>query len=150
MPRLRWAREHEPQVRRIVDNANHFALRYASYPARIMYWKYVLLAYRSLIPGMDEYFAQSAATGSQMEVMLKDLAQKQGFASVSNRSSHAARRGQDDEFLDPDIQSQLEAVAALAGDDDAEAEEQQLGAAVLLGPGSDLEDALSSLAGSED
>jgi hypothetical protein len=115
-----------------------------------MYWKYVLLAYRSLIPDMDEYFAQSAATGSQMEVLLKTLAQKHGLAAASNRSSHALRRGQDKEFLDPDIKSQLEAVAALAGDDDADAEEQQLGAAVILGPGSDMKDALSSLSGSED
>jgi hypothetical protein len=103
MPRLTWARHHEPQVQHIIHQANLFALQYVTYPARLLYWKYVLLAYRSLVPDMAQYFQQSGSTGSQMEVLLKSLAgvgSKRGGGAVlppptpsSSSSSRGSLRG---------------------------------------------------------
>lgn len=135
-----WARQHETQLHHIIKNANHFAMRYVTYPARVLYWKYVLLAYRSLIPDMDEYFKQSASTGSQMEVLLKSLA-----AKTPSSQANATAPGS---LLDPTVQARLDAVAALAGEDAAAEQEQQLGA-VLAGPGSGLEDAMQLLSGDD-
>jgi hypothetical protein len=147
VPRINWARQHETQARHIISNANHFAMRYVTYPARVVYWKYVLLAYRSLIPDMDEYFAQSATTGSQMEVLLKNLAAKQAAGPLVGVGPNATTLR--DAFSDPAVQARLDAVAALAGDDAMVEEEQQLGA-FLSGPNSGLEDALESLIGADD
>jgi hypothetical protein len=146
VPRIDWARQHETQARHIISNANHFAMRYVTYPARVVYWKYVLLAYRSLIPDMDEYFKQSASTGSQMEVLLKNLAAKQAAGPLSGAGPNATLG---EALLDPAVLARLDAVAALAGDDAVVEQEQQLGA-ILSGPGSGLEDALESLTGGDD
>lgn len=149
LPRIRWARQHEAQVQHIVSNANRFAMRYATYPARVLYWKYVLLAYRSLIFGMDEYFQQSASTGSQMEVLLKSLAAAKAppGAAAGAGGGAAAAAG----LLGPADQARLDAVAALAGEEAAAAEEeeeqqQQMGAAAGLG----INSALLELAGGDD
>lgn len=144
MPRIKWARQHEAQVQHIIKNANHFAMRYVTRPARVLYWKYVLLAYRSLIADMDDYMKKSSSTGSQMEVLLKSLAAKKRAMASPAKNRTAS------EFLDdPAVQERLDAVAALAGEDAATEQEQQLAGAVLSGPGSGLEDALLSLAGGE-
>lgn len=144
VPRINWARQHEAQVQHIIKNANRFAIRYVTRPARVMYWKYVLLAYRSLITDMDDYMRKSASTGSQMEVLLKTL------AATKQAAQSPARNRTAEEFLeDPVVQARLDAVAVLAGDDAATEQEQQLVGAVLSGPGAGLEDALLSLAGGD-
>eukprot|EP00878_Enallax_costatus_P039668 GHUV01045544.1.p1 GENE.GHUV01045544.1~~GHUV01045544.1.p1 ORF type:complete len:452 (+),score=103.73 GHUV01045544.1:108-1463(+) len=56
MPRLEWAMTHEGIVRHIISNANHFALKYTTYEARIYYWVYVLTAYKRLFSDQDQYF----------------------------------------------------------------------------------------------
>jgi hypothetical protein len=143
------------QVQHIIGNANRFAMRYTAYPARVLYWKYVLLAYRSLIVDMDEYLQQSGSTGSQMEVLLKSLAAAKaapagaaaaGATSAADGGAAAAAAGQ----LDPAEQARLDAVAALAGEEAAvqEQQQQQMGAAAagVLG----ISNALLELAGSDD
>lgn len=143
VPRIDWARQHETQARHIVSNANHFAMRYVTYPVRVVYWKYVLLAYRSLILDMDDYFKQSASTGSQMEVLLKNLAAKQATGPLAGSNATLGQA-----LSDPAVQARLDAVAALAGEEAAVEEQQQLGV-LLSGPGSGLEDALESLTGGD-
>lgn len=71
MQRIEWATSHEEIVKRIIGNANHFAMRYTTYKARIMYWKYVLLAYQRLIPDMSDYFRMTSQQYQQMARMEK-------------------------------------------------------------------------------
>lgn len=154
IPRLQWARQHQTQVHHIVHNANRFALKYTTYPARVLYWKYVLTAYRGLFPDMDEYFKQSSETGSQMEYLLKSqlgkiLRQHGQNATISftatagTGASHSGPKGQ----LDAAMQEELDRVAAFAGEDEADEQEQQL--AVLPDGGGGVDEALLSLTDSD-
>lgn len=80
IPRIEWAMTHEELVKRIISNANHFALTYTTYRARVLYWKYVLLAYKKLIPDMEDYFR---ATGQQGYASLSDITQERGKTNAS-------------------------------------------------------------------
>jgi len=154
MPRLQWARQHQTQVRHIVHNANRFALKYATYPARVLYWKYVLTAYRSLFPDMDEYFKQSSATGSQMEYLLKSQLTKIlrqhgqnatiGFAAPAGTVTSSSGPGGQ---MDAVMQEELDNIAVFAGDDAADEQEQQQ--AVLPEEGGGVDETLLSLTDSD-
>jgi hypothetical protein len=56
VPKLKWAMAHEQIARHIVHRANHFALTYTTYQARIVYWVYLLHGYARLVTDMAEYF----------------------------------------------------------------------------------------------
>ncbi|KAF8056254.1 hypothetical protein HT031_006442 [Scenedesmus sp. PABB004] len=79
LPRLAWAAQHEALARRIVANANAFALTFTTRRARVTYWAYVLHAYRRLVEGQGAYFAARFAAAaaergggpSHMEVLLR-------------------------------------------------------------------------------
>uniref|UniRef100_A0A383W8X9 Glycosyl transferase CAP10 domain-containing protein n=1 Tax=Tetradesmus obliquus TaxID=3088 RepID=A0A383W8X9_TETOB len=82
VPRLEWAFAHDELSRHIVFNANRFALTYTTYKARVLYWKYVLLAYKELVPDMEDYFRYTVSAepllsqpgDSFMGSLLKQLA----------------------------------------------------------------------------
>lgn len=71
IPRLQWAMAHQDMVKHIVSNANHFAMTYTTYKARIYYWKYVLMAYKKIFTDQDDYFSRAAQPKNQMELLLK-------------------------------------------------------------------------------
>jgi hypothetical protein len=75
LPRIRWARRHPQLVQHIIQQANAFALQYTTYRARLLYWKHVLLAYRSLVLDMQEHFdskpAAAVPAGNPMEALLR-------------------------------------------------------------------------------
>eukprot|EP00775_Hariotina_reticulata_P003900 gene3900-4154_t len=54
IPRVQWAQQHEHhEVQDIVRRANEFAMKYTTWKARMLYLKYVLLAYKQLFNGTD-------------------------------------------------------------------------------------------------
>jgi hypothetical protein len=62
MPRVQWAQQHEhTSVQDIVRCANDFALKYTTWKARMLYLKYVLLAYKQLFNSTDSDVLQPVA-----------------------------------------------------------------------------------------
>lgn len=89
IPRLAWARRHDKLVQRIISNANNFAMQYTTYKARVLYWKYVLLAYRSLVPDMDEYFEKEREKEEQQKKRMESILTAQ-LAAVTGKEQPAA------------------------------------------------------------
>lgn len=111
----------------------------------------MLLAYRSLVPDMGDYFKQSAATGTQMELLLKSqlasILRHQG-AGINSTLVIAAGNGSisgagGSNLRGPAVQMQLETVAELTGEETGG--EEDTGALAELGG----DQALLSLAGGD-
>ncbi len=61
LDQVAWAEARPREAAAIVANANRFALTYTTYYARVVYWIYVLQAYRDLVEGQGRYFETRGA-----------------------------------------------------------------------------------------
>lgn len=61
--RLEWAADHDAAAQAISSRGRKFALKYTTWHARLLYWKYALMAYKSVFADMNEIMQRAADHG---------------------------------------------------------------------------------------